>query len=176
VGTPLVVTYDVRRLVTCGQLGAHAAQPVTLELFYMTRRGHTHVALGSDWADAGHSVAKATIGPFTTDDAGDLQLWFHASNPSGCEAWDSAHGHNYHFTIGTPDATPSYATVAPLIQRACARCHGDNFGSLDRLKSERDSMVEVISEGAMPRGNPDWKDSADGRAVLAFLQHSQELR
>ena len=158
---PIVVTYDVRKLTSCGA-------PARLELFYLTAAGHTHVELGGDWVDG--TTVRATIGPFAK---GDLALWFHTANDGGCEDWDSAHGANYHFAIGEQPLVPTYEEVAPMIARACSGCHADTFGSLDQVRTWRDAMLDRILSGAMPRNNPNWRDSADGKAVLAFLRDGQ---
>ena len=154
---PIVVTFDVRRLVTCGA-------PAKLEMFYLTGAGHTHVELGTEWADA--TTVRATIGPFAN---GDLSLWFHTANGGGCEDWDSAHGNNYHFTIGHQNG-PTYEQVAPMIQRACSGCHADAFGSREKVDAMRDAMLGRISSGSMPRNNPNWRNTPDGQAVLAYLR------
>jgi hypothetical protein len=112
------------------------------------------------------TTVRATIGPFAK---GDLSLWFHTANDGGCEDWDSAHGANYHFEVGEP-LVRTYDEVAPMIARACAGCHADTFGSLDQVRTWRDAMMSRISSGAMPRNNPNWRETADGKAVLAFLR------
>jgi hypothetical protein len=98
-GTPIVVTYDVHRQTTCGTLTADPSTGVHLDLFYMTRSGHTDVSLGQDWADVAQGITRATLGPFGPSDGGDLQLWVRATNTTGCQAWDSAEGQNFHFPM-----------------------------------------------------------------------------
>lgn len=70
---------------------------------------------------------------------------------------------------------PSYTTVEPYIHRACAGCHFDKFDSLAKVKAQQDIMLGLISSGAMPRRDPTWRDTAEGKAVLAFLAKSDEL-
>jgi hypothetical protein len=110
-GAPVVVTYDVKRLTTCGTL-TDQANGTNLDLFFMTKSGHTHVALGKDWADQQKTIARATLGPFDANEAGELQLWIHATNGNGCDAWDSAEGINYHFQLADKPADPNAATAA----------------------------------------------------------------
>lgn len=71
---------------------------------------------------------------------------------------------------------PSYTSVAPYIHRACAGCHEDKFDSLEKVKAQQDIMLGLISSRAMPRRDPVWLDSAEGKAVLAFLAKSNELK
>jgi hypothetical protein len=136
----------------------------------MTRHGHAHVPLGREWLPGG-TVTRATLPPFGDHDAGELQLWFHVKR-GACEDWDSARGHNYRFTIG--DVAP-YSEIRPIIAHTCGGCHGSAFDGIDAVRQRRDTMLRVITSGRMPRGNPEWRDSADGRKVIDFLEQSPEL-
>jgi hypothetical protein len=78
---------------------------------------------------------------------------------------------------GPNDDTPvlPYATIAGYVENTCGPCHADQFGSLEKVKGAREIMLGLISSGAMPRGNPTWKDTPEGKAVIAFLSKSAEL-
>ena len=77
---------------------------------------------------------------------------------------------------GSAPTVASYAEVAPLIANACSGCHHSSFGTLDKVKANKSSMLRMITSGRMPRNNPSWKDSADGLEVIDFLEHSPELQ
>jgi hypothetical protein len=175
VDVPVVVTYDPLRLAACGLLGSTAGLGARLELFFKTATRHGSVKLGDRWAvDQGRDVAKVAIGPFSAAEAGTLELWFRATNPTGCEAFDSQGGANYDFQLGAP-VPSAYDGVAPLIEAACSDCHGASFGTLDAVRTRRSAMISAISSGRMPKNNPGWKDTPAGKAVLDFLRTSPEL-
>lgn len=171
VGTPIIVTYDVQRLSTCGTLVAASQSDVHLDLFALSSAGQSHVELGADWADAEHGIARAVLAPLAS--AGELELWVMATNASGCQSWDSADGQNYRFAVGER-AIPTYADVAPLIQESCAGCH-PQIGSLEGVRATRDAMLKTISSGLMPRNDRSWRYTDDGQIVLDFLRRSPEL-
>ena len=47
--------------------------------------------------------------------AGDLEMWFEATNVSGCHAWDSAYGANYHFAVTAPANAPGWVGSATVV-------------------------------------------------------------
>jgi hypothetical protein len=75
------------------------------------------------------------------------------------------------------DDTPvlPYATIAGYVENTCGPCHGDAFDSLAKIKAQREIMLGLVSSGAMPRQNPTWKNTPEGKAVIAFLTKSPEL-
>ncbi len=94
-----VVAYDTRRLAACGVLTQGGPAPAKLEMSYRLDAGPiTTVALGTSWFGGnGSTTARAVIPPLGKK--GTLEMWFHATNASGCDAWDSAHGHNHRFDV-----------------------------------------------------------------------------
>lgn len=70
---------------------------------------------------------------------------------------------------------PTYAEVKPILANVCGQCHDATFDSLDKVRKRRKSMIDALAQGRMPRGRPTWKDSADGKTLLAFLRGSTEL-
>lgn len=70
----------------------------------------------------------------------------------------------------------SYEEVAPIIDTACASCHEGKFDTLEKVKTKRDRIKRLIEDGLMPRRQPGWKDSEDGKLVLKFLAESPELQ
>ncbi len=70
---------------------------------------------------------------------------------------------------------PTYADVKPIIDSTCGGCHRSTFSSVDRIRQKKAAMISLISSGAMPRGNPRWRDTDAGKMVLDFLRTSPEL-
>lgn len=70
----------------------------------------------------------------------------------------------------------TWAEVKPILDSKCNGCHHGGFGTLEGVKTYRQSMIEALSNGVMPRFQPTWKDTADGKKVLDFLRHSPELQ
>jgi hypothetical protein len=82
------------------------------------------------------------------------------------------------FTCTTPGAggpPPTYTEVEPIIDQTCGGCHDGAFDSLAKVKSARQSMLGMIVTGVMPRFQPTWKESSNGKLVINFLQNSPEL-
>lgn len=71
---------------------------------------------------------------------------------------------------------PSFDEVAPIFVETCGGCHRPTaFGTIEKVKAQRDEMLARIGSGGMPQNDPTWFQSADGRKVLAFLRNSPEL-
>src|SRR5688572_9658858 len=70
------------------------------------------------------------------------------------------------------DGILSYAEAAPIIAEACGGCHQGKFDTLDKVKAKKDRMKMLIERGSMPRQQPTWKDSDDGKLILKFLAES----
>lgn len=76
---------------------------------------------------------------------------------------------------------PSFADVAPIVEVNCTPCHGAGFPAGDVvLETEADLIANkvkveaAVTSGYMPYGQPDWKDSADGQLLLAWLRAQAE--
>lgn len=48
----------------------------------------------------------------------------------------------------------------------CASCHGDRYGTLANIQSERSRVYSVVSDGSMPRDNSEFNVTADGKNFL----------
>ena len=72
-------------------------------------------------------------------------------------------------------AKPTFATTGHIVVSTCGGCHA-KFQTLAGIKADKKNMVSMISAGAMPRGNPTWKNSADGKSALNWLKTGADLR
>jgi hypothetical protein len=73
-------------------------------------------------------------------------------------------------------APVTFAVVEPILAAKCSSCHHQDFATLAGVKAKRADMIAKISEGKMPKNEPDWRTSADGVLVLHWLQTSPELQ
>lgn len=99
------VTYDTSRLSRCGTLANGTPSAAKLELGYRVAGGPaTMIPLGTDWVGGvGSQTARAALPKLGASAFGPIELWFHATGPAGCEAYDSNFGHNYPFLIHRAD-------------------------------------------------------------------------
>ena len=97
-GGSVVVNYDITRLPQCRGTSSTGAPTWTITGYVQVNRG----PVVSFWV--------AGLSPDNTNQrtlhlpaglSGALVLWFEIKGP-GCQAWDSNHGSNYHFPIGSP--------------------------------------------------------------------------
>ncbi len=72
-------------------------------------------------------------------------------------------------------AKPTFATVGPIVKASCGGCHAQ-FATLAGIKAEKAAMIAKITAGAMPKGNPTWKKSADGKKALTWLKTGADLK
>ena len=72
-------------------------------------------------------------------------------------------------------AKPTFATVGPIVQATCGGCHAQ-FQGLAGIKADKAAMIAKISAGSMPKGNPTWKTTADGKKVLKWLKTGADLK
>ncbi|MFY7928119.1 MAG: hypothetical protein ACOVS5_04540 [Oligoflexus sp.] len=75
-----------------------------------------------------------------------------------------------------PVTSPTYADIAPVVEGNCVGCHNSEFAYADivletegDLLKHRDSVESAITSGFMPLGVPEFKDSEEGKALLAWL-------
>lgn len=68
-----------------------------------------------------------------------------------------------------------YSVVAGYIHRTCNVCHDGRFDTLEKVRAQRDLMFGLISGGIMPKRNPTWRTTDEGKLTLAFLANSPEL-
>jgi hypothetical protein len=100
-GQSVEIDYDVSRLASCrgagwtltGFLAVNGLPPAAFDV----------------------TAGNAFVAPAP---AGDLALWFENADSSGCSAWDSAFGANYHFALAPPADAPAWAgDAASIIDR-----------------------------------------------------------
>ena len=72
-------------------------------------------------------------------------------------------------------AKPTFATVGPIVTGTCGGCHAQ-FTSLAGIKADKAAMIAKITAGAMPKGNPTWKKTADGKKALKWLKTGADLK
>jgi hypothetical protein len=88
-GTPLNIVYDLARLPQC----RGASWGITG--YYMTNHGTVHSFPVADATTPG-TAAVAVLNPTL---GGNLELWFRNWDSTGCSAWDSNLGWNFHFKV-----------------------------------------------------------------------------
>lgn len=98
------------------------------------------------------------------------------ATPSSTEAVDPA------LAEGEPETTAeeltaksTFAVVGPLVAANCGGCHAQ-FKTLAGIKADKAAMIAKISAGAMPKGNPGFKSTADGKKVLKWLKTGKDLK
>lgn len=69
----------------------------------------------------------------------------------------------------------SYATVGPIVTANCGGCHAP-FKTLAGIKANKTAMLSMLKAGAMPKGNPGFKSTADGKKVLSWLKSGKDLK
>jgi hypothetical protein len=69
----------------------------------------------------------------------------------------------------------TFASVGPKVANTCGGCHA-KFKTLAGIKADKAAMIAKITAGAMPKGNPAWKKSADGKKVLKWLKTGADLK
>jgi uncharacterized membrane protein len=69
----------------------------------------------------------------------------------------------------------TFASVGPTVVATCGGCHAQ-FKTLPGIKAEKAAMVAKITAGAMPKGNPTWKATADGKKILKWLKTGADLK
>lgn len=70
----------------------------------------------------------------------------------------------------------TFVTVKPILEQRCNGCHQGAFSNISVVKTKRARMIQLITAGRMPKGNPTWKDTEEGLLVLGYLQTSAELQ
>jgi hypothetical protein len=72
-------------------------------------------------------------------------------------------------------ASPTFATVRPILVADCGGCHAA-FETLAGVKASEARMLAEINAGAMPPGEPRWKSTAAGKKVVKWLKTGKDLR
>ena len=77
--------------------------------------------------------------------------------------------------------TLSYADVKPIIDRQCVGCHNPNgrmprkrFDTLTGILRYADEMWDELDQGKMPFGDPEFRFTEDGRALMGWLRYGPE--
>ncbi len=68
-----------------------------------------------------------------------------------------------------------YKDTKSVIDSTCGGCHAQ-FKTLAGIKADKTHMASMIKAGAMPKGNPAWKSSADGKKVASWLKSGADLK
>ncbi len=77
--------------------------------------------------------------------------------------------------------------IKGIVESTCANssCHSDTadmdskkiqFGSLSKLRGLKQDIIPSIKNGIMPKGRKTWKDEADGKIFLKWMETSDELK
>ena len=122
-GKKVRVAYDASRLTACrGDQNGHPGWTITG--YYTIGSGSVH-----SFEAGGFSPSGGTEPPVLTLDAsGDLQVWFQNNSVWGCNAYDSAFGKNYHFTVLPAANEPGWTGNARAVisrQTCNGPCEGD---------------------------------------------------
>jgi hypothetical protein len=105
-------------------------------------------------------------------EAGDLEVWFQATNRWGCVAYDSNFGQNYHFVVVESAVTPKWmGNVASVVSRSTCdggACEGDRVAidqgvTFDTWGRQRAAVAGIFFDvwraGVTDFDNPDlWKE------------------
>ena len=98
------------------------------------------------------------------------------ATPSAAEAADPAlAGGAAETTAEELTSKSTFAVVGPLVAANCGGCHAQ-FNGLAGIKADKTAMIAKISAGAMPKGNPGFKSTADGKKVLKWLRTGNDLK
>jgi hypothetical protein len=103
-GTTARITYDANRLTACRG----------------TRSGREAWSIQASYRIAGGPIRSVVVAgavpapdqanlPLVLDRAGELEIWFENTSLFGCQAWDSANGRNYRFTVAPASSGPAVA-------------------------------------------------------------------
>ncbi|MCX6126137.1 MAG: hypothetical protein NTV34_15505 [Proteobacteria bacterium] len=75
-----------------------------------------------------------------------------------------------------------YADLKPIIVRSCTGCHNPNgqarkisFATFEDVSRRSKKMLRELLERNMPRGDPDFRFSKDGRALIGWLEFGRDL-
>lgn len=75
----------------------------------------------------------------------------------------------------------TYADVKPLIDRHCVGCHNPEgrmwrkpFNTLAGVQRYSDEMWRELDRGDMPQGDPEFRFSADARALMGWLRYASD--
>lgn len=76
----------------------------------------------------------------------------------------------------------SYPDVKAIIDENCVVCHAAGgpvdvlpFQTLDQIRGRAERMKAALADGRMPLGNPDFKNTSDGRLLLEWLSSGVDL-
>lgn len=186
-GGTLVVDYDAARLPGCrdGANDGSAGWTITgfaksagkTQSFYVA--GHA-----SDSRIDENAPPKARL---ELENAGDLELWFQVTSLSGCNAYDSNEGANYHFDVASSNAAGAKivygASGAPtqsgkLVKGSSVRVEYDR-SRLENCSREAGVFVAYELDGAAKQyvdvksGAADIKLTRAGKLAMWFETNDQ---
>lgn len=71
----------------------------------------------------------------------------------------------------------TYEEIAPIIKRSCGGCHNPSGEARDvpmttsgQVLGIKKDMLKELERGSMPKGNREFRFSADGRALMGWLE------
>lgn len=74
-----------------------------------------------------------------------------------------------------------YEDVKPIIERRCVGCHSPGgrmarkpFTTLAGIARHADDAWKQLDKGAMPLGDPEFRFSPDGRALMGWLRYAPD--
>jgi hypothetical protein len=164
-GKKVRIAYDANRLTACrGDQNGHPAWTITG--YYRIGSGDVHSFEAGGFSPSGGSQPPV----IALDASGDLQLWFQNNSVWGCNAYDSAFGHNYHFAVAPAANEPGWiGNARSVISRQT--CNGPCESDLVPVTGEllydtwarqraayRGITFEVWKDGVTDHDNPElWK-------------------
>ncbi len=76
----------------------------------------------------------------------------------------------------------TYAMISPIIKIICTGCHNPSgqasrypFQTFEQVADRATGMLKQLSKQKMPRGNPEFRFSQDGRALMGWLESGKDL-
>lgn len=83
-------------------------------------------------------------------------------------------------TSPEPRLLPTYADIAPIVADNCLSCHSADVASGDIVLDTKDKLnavsleaLNALKAGIMPLGDEGFKDTADGKLLLQYLESLQ---
>jgi hypothetical protein len=96
-GTPAILHYDLTRLTTC-RATYEGGDAWSLIASWQIDGGVVDSASVTQFANGSPTLIQKDVN-FIIPAASDLAFWFHNFDITGCSAWDSLYGSNFHFIV-----------------------------------------------------------------------------
>lgn len=76
----------------------------------------------------------------------------------------------------------TYEEMKPIIRQNCVGCHNPRgqmprypFETFDQVSEKSKAMLKQLSRTRMPMGNPEFRFTQDGRALMGWLEFGRDL-